>query len=211
MASSPQTILITGAAQRIGAAMALHLGRHGWSVALHYRSSTQGAEATAAEIEQAGGKAALVQADLSDEASVQTLVERSSAALGSPLSALINNASAFQYDSIESMDRASWDAHMEPNLRAPLVLSQALAAQMPAGGGAIINMIDQGHVLVDGTCAFKWPATENERQSAARASAAPPRTGWTKPMVRRKGCGALLIWPPRARTGRPLSKATPFI
>ena len=143
MASSPQTILITGAAQRIGAAMALHLGRHGWSVALHYRSSTQGAEATAAEIEQAGGKAALVQADLSDEASVQTLVERSSAALGSPLSALINNASAFQYDSIESMDRASWDAHMEPNLRAPLVLSQALAAQMPAGGGAIINMIDQ--------------------------------------------------------------------
>ena len=60
-----------------------------------------------------------------------------------PLTALINNASAFQYDSAETADRESWDAHMEPNLRAPLVLSQALAAQAPASGGAIINMIDQ--------------------------------------------------------------------
>ena len=62
-----------------------------------------------------------------------------------PLTALVNNASAFQYDSVALATRESWDMHMEPNLRAPLVLSQALAAQIPAGSrdGAIINMIDQ--------------------------------------------------------------------
>lgn len=143
MATTPPAILITGAGQRIGAAMAVHLGQQGWSVALHYRSNASGAEATATAIEKAGGKAALVQADLSDEGAVQALTAQSTAALGAPLTALINNASAFQYDSIDTMDRASWDAHIEPNLRAPLVLSQALAAQAPSSGGVIINMIDQ--------------------------------------------------------------------
>ncbi|MGB1155561.1 MAG: SDR family oxidoreductase [Alphaproteobacteria bacterium] len=145
MASTSNSVLITGAAQRIGAAMAEHLGAQGWAVALHYRASAAGAEQTAQAIEAAGGRAALVQADLSNEAEVSDLVARASAKLDAPLNALINNASAFQYDSIDTADRASWDSHMEPNLRAPLVLSQALARQFPenANGGAIINMIDQ--------------------------------------------------------------------
>ena len=143
MSLSPKTVLITGAAHRIGAALAHHLGQQGWAVALHYRSSATGAEATAGAIRAAGGTACLVQADLAREEDVQGLLAQASDGLGMPLTALINNASAFQYDSAETADRESWDAHMEPNLRAPLVLSQALAAQAPASGGAIINMIDQ--------------------------------------------------------------------
>ena len=145
MAEASKAILITGAAQRIGAAIAEHLGRQGWAVALHYRNSLGAAENTAAAITSAGGKATLVRADLAQEADVKDLIAQSSEALGMPLTALINNASAFQYDSAASATRESWDMHMEPNLRAPLVLSQALAAQIPEGSrdGAIINMIDQ--------------------------------------------------------------------
>ena len=141
--SHSKATLITGASQRIGAAMAEHLGAQGWAVALHYRGSHEGAEATADRIRQAGGRAALVQADLAVEAEVRPLVDDAAAALNQPLSLLINNASAFSYDSIESNDRDSWDAHIEPNLRAPVVLSQAMAAQCPAEGGCIINLIDQ--------------------------------------------------------------------
>lgn len=135
--------LITGAAQRIGAVMAEHLGAKGWSLALHYRGSREQAEATARRVRDAGGQATLVQADLAIEAEVRPLIEIAKNALGQPLNLLINNASAFSYDSIETTDRESWDTHLEPNLRAPVVLSQAMAAQCPSGGGCIINMIDQ--------------------------------------------------------------------
>jgi len=123
--------------------MALHLAEQGWNVALHYRSSAQLAQATCDQINKGPSKAVLIQADLAKEAEVRPLVERASAELGQPLTALINNASTFQYDNVNSASRESWDAHMEPNLRAPLVLSQALARQVPDTGGAIINMIDQ--------------------------------------------------------------------
>ena len=138
-----KTVLVTGAGKRIGRAIALKLAGAGWAVAVHYNRSRKDAEAVAGEIVDAGGTAVAVQADLSDEAAVALLVPRAVDALG-PLGALVNNASAFEYDAADSATRESWDRHMETNLRAPFVLSQALAAQLPEGaGGAIVNIIDQ--------------------------------------------------------------------
>jgi NAD(P)-dependent dehydrogenase (short-subunit alcohol dehydrogenase family) len=82
-------------------------------------------------------------ADLGREAEVQNLVPAAIEALG-PLGCLINNASQFENDGIETADRKSWDAHMEANLRAPFVLAQAFARQLPADAeGVILNMLDQ--------------------------------------------------------------------
>lgn len=145
--------LVTGAGKRLGRAMALDLAEAGYDVAVHYNGSAEAAEDTAAEIRARGRNAATVQADLLDEGQVQTLVGRSVDALGGPLTVLINNASIFEYDTLSSATRASWDRHLESNLRAPFVLTQALAAQMPPAEademgepqaqGLVINMIDQ--------------------------------------------------------------------
>src|SRR5690606_38710583 len=100
-------------------------------------------ESLVEEIAAAGGRAVALRADLSDEAAVQALVPAAAAALG-PLGLLVNNASHFARDTVDGATRASWDAHIEPNLRAPLVLSQAFARQRPAGAkGLIVNLLDQ--------------------------------------------------------------------
>jgi len=136
--------LVTGAGARLGQAMAVALGEDGWHVAVHYRSSASGAEETAKQIEDAGGRAALVKADLSDEAAASTLIGTAQNALGEPISLLINSASTFNDDRAKDHTRANWDFHMEANLRAPIVLSQAFANALPSGqNGLIINMIDQ--------------------------------------------------------------------
>jgi NAD(P)-dependent dehydrogenase (short-subunit alcohol dehydrogenase family) len=141
--SLPRAVLITGAAQRIGRAIALGLAADGWSVAVHYRASGAPAEARVGEIAHAGGHAVALAADLADEAAVAALVPRAVAALG-PLGCLVNNASAFENDTAATADRASWDVHLEVNLRAPYVLMQRFAAQLPAAAsGAIVNMLDQ--------------------------------------------------------------------
>ncbi len=136
-------VLVTGAAHRLGRAIALDLGRAGARVAVHYGRSKDAAEAVAAEIERGGGRAAILDADLADEAQVAALLGRAADALG-PVTALVNNASAFEDDDVETMTRESWDLHMEVNLRAPAVLSQAFAKALPPGReGAIVNLIDQ--------------------------------------------------------------------
>lgn len=141
--TTPGAALVTGAGKRLGRAMSLALGRAGWAVALHYHRSRDEAIETADEIKREGGKAALLQADLAREAEVATLVPRAAEALG-PLTLLINNASVFEMDQASTATRASWDAHMETNLRAPLVLSQAFAEQLPGNAqGNIVNMLDQ--------------------------------------------------------------------
>ena len=139
----PRAVLITGAGQRIGRAIALALAADGWAVAVHYRASRTPAEALVNEITRAGGRAVALGADLADETAVHALVPRAMAALG-PLGCLVNNASTFENDTAPTADRASWDAHIEVNLRAPFVLMQRFAAQLPgAASGAIINMLDQ--------------------------------------------------------------------
>lgn len=144
MPVSPQapTALVTGAGRRIGRAIALHLAGRGYRIAVHCNRSRDEADAVVGEIVQAGGHAAVVQADLADHAAVSGLVRQASQALGS-LSLLVNNASLFDYDHVETATEQSWDAHLDANLKAPFFLSQAFAAQLPDGHtGSIINMVD---------------------------------------------------------------------
>lgn len=139
----PRTALVTGAARRIGKAIAMDLTRQGFAVAVHYGGSADEAEATASEIGRAGGRAVALGANLAQEAEVAALVPRAREALG-PLGVLVNNAARFEHDEALSATRESWDLHMEVNLRAPFVLSQAFARQLPTDAdGAIVNLIDQ--------------------------------------------------------------------
>jgi NAD(P)-dependent dehydrogenase (short-subunit alcohol dehydrogenase family) len=143
MTTAVKTVLVTGAAKRLGRAIVLDLARHGWTIALHYHSSEKEARATAADAETNGVKVALLKADLSRESETASLVERAAAEIG-PLAALVNSASLFENDDWYSVTRESWDAHMETNLRAPFVLAQSFARQVPRDGhGAIVNIIDQ--------------------------------------------------------------------
>ena len=138
-----KTALVTGAARRIGRAIALDLARHGWAVAVHARRSVDEAREVVGAIEAAGGRAATVTGDLAREAETETLVPRATEALG-PLSCLINNASTFELDLADTVTRASWDAHLETNLRAPFLLTQAFARQLPADqAGNVVNLLDQ--------------------------------------------------------------------
>ncbi|WP_435257498.1 SDR family oxidoreductase [Thioclava sp. FR2] len=146
------TALVTGAGKRLGRAMALYLAKRGHDVAIHYATSAEEAESLAAEIREIGQRAITLQADILVEAQVETLVPRATDGLG-PLTVLVNNASIFEYDRIETATRTSWDRHIESNLRAPYVLTQAFARQCPPAKpdqngeplaqGLIINMLDQ--------------------------------------------------------------------
>lgn len=149
---SEKSALVTGAGSRLGRAMALKLGEMGYDVAVHYAQSAAGAEQTVAELEAMGRKAVAVQADLLDLDQTEALVGRAAGAVGE-LSVLINNASIFEYDSIETATRDTWDRHLGSNLRAPFILTQAFSEQVPdtiddaqgepVSQAAVINMIDQ--------------------------------------------------------------------
>ncbi len=145
--------LVTGAGKRLGQAMAVYLGAQGHDVAVHYATSAADAAETVAQINALGRKAVALQADLLDESQVQGLVARAALALGGPLTVLVNNASIFEYDTLATATRLSWDRHIGSNLRAPFVLTQSFAAQCPAAtvdantetlsSGLVVNIIDQ--------------------------------------------------------------------
>jgi len=140
---APKNVLVTGAAKRLGRAIALDLAGAGWDVAVHYNGSRKDAEATAAEIRALGRRVALLQADVSKEDDTRALIGRATKELG-PITALINSASLFENDDWQSASRESWDKHMEVNLRAPFVLAQEFAKALPADmHGAIVNIVDQ--------------------------------------------------------------------
>ncbi|MGC1497938.1 MAG: SDR family oxidoreductase [Sulfitobacter sp.] len=151
--NSYKAALVTGAAARLGRAMALGLAERGIDIALHYHSNADEAEKTAAEIRALGVKCVTLQADLLDHAQTQNLIGRARSGLGQDLDVLINCASVFKYDSIKSATQASWDMNIDSNLRAPFVLTQEFARQAPqvtvqANGekranACIVNMIDQ--------------------------------------------------------------------
>ncbi len=145
--------LVTGAGIRLGRAMALYLAQRGYDVAVHYANSKSDAASLVREIEALGQRAVALQADLLDEDAAQALIGRAADGLGGPLSCLVNNASIFEHDTLDTATRESWDRHIGSNLRAPFVLTQNFAAQAPkstpdANGepisqALVINMLDQ--------------------------------------------------------------------
>lgn len=145
--------LVTGGGARLGRAMALYLGENGFDVAVHYSSSREGAEAVASEIRAMGRTAVALGANLLNDDETEALHAAATEALGGPITCLVNNASIFEYDTIETATRESWDRHIGSNLRAPFILTQAMAKAIPdplqdergepVAQGLIVNMVDQ--------------------------------------------------------------------
>jgi len=171
-----QVALVTGAADRIGAAIAFALAMEGHAVIIHYRSGLDGAKALRARIRAEGGRAEILKADLGNRAQRSTMIARAAKFFG-PLTVLVNNASIFEPDSAHDVDEALWDAHFAVHAEAPIFLARDFAAQLPDGvEGNIVNMIDE-RVLHPTPAFFSyylsksvlWTATRTLAQSLAPA------------------------------------------
>ena len=136
-----KTVLITGAAHRIGRAVALGLIKDNWKVIIHYSNSGQAANELAQNINEKGGNVETLQANLADASETASLISRAVDIAG-PLSALINNASVFERDEVTTLSDDSWDMHLNVNLKAPAILMRDFAKQAQARSN-IINIIDQ--------------------------------------------------------------------
>ncbi len=145
--------MVTGGAKRLGAAMALALAERGLDVAINYASSEAAATETVAAIESKGVRAVALKANLLNDSETQALIGRAGEALGQPITVLVNNASIFEHDTLETATLEGWDRHMSSNLKAPFLLTQAFARQVPKGvvdaegypiaTGNVVNMVDQ--------------------------------------------------------------------
>ncbi len=134
--------LVTGAADRVGAAIAHRLARDGWAVIVHYRRSAEKAEAVAASIRDAGGRAATLGADLAVRAERATVIAEAARPFG-PLTLLVNNASIFERDAATDLAETLWDAHFAIHAEAPAFMARDFAARLPEGAtGNIVNIID---------------------------------------------------------------------
>ncbi len=137
------TALITGAAKRIGRAIALDLARNGWQVAIHYCRSQREAESLAQEIETRGGRAIAIGGNLTKHEDVEALMPRCLDRLGPP-TCLVNNASEFLPDTVTTTSAETWDLHQDINLKAPVFLAKAMFLGLPEGAcGNVVNIIDQ--------------------------------------------------------------------
>lgn len=135
-------VLVTGGAKRIGRAICLRLAADGYSLIIHYRGSVDEAADLVETIRSSGGNALAIHADLSDAASAASLIQR--AGTDSHLCGIVNNASLFIHDDIDSIDTESWDAHMEVNARSPMLLIRALNQQLDEDDRAcVVNILDQ--------------------------------------------------------------------
>jgi NAD(P)-dependent dehydrogenase (short-subunit alcohol dehydrogenase family) len=144
MGQDGRTALVTGAARRIGAAIAERLSAQGFATALHAsRRAAPEAGALAERLIARGGRAVVVVADLAIAAEAEALIARAAAALG-PLDALVNNASIFEPDSAADFDLDRWERQFAVNLRAPALLVRAFARQAPRERDpAVVNILDQ--------------------------------------------------------------------
>lgn len=142
MPGGHRVALVTGAARRLGAAIARRLHAEGYDLVLHYRDSAAAAIALATELESArAGSVLPLQAELAEFDRLPELVARSVGRFGR-LDALVNNASAFAPATFGDIHPAHWDAMMAVNARAPFFLAQAAAPHLRAAGGAIVNISD---------------------------------------------------------------------
>lgn len=158
MPPTTRTVLVTGAAKRLGREIALALARCGWQVAVHYRDSLEDATRTSAECTKLSGNSAVFRANLGNEVAVRNLLPRVVAHFGH-LDAVINSASTFEHDTAQSFSFAAMDKHMRSNAGAAILLAQALFQHLqerdkaaPAGApaengaprlGAVVNLLDQ--------------------------------------------------------------------
>ena len=139
-----KNMLITGAAQRIGAALAGEMAAEGWHVCIHYNTSQAKAEKVADAIISKGGKASLYHADLATTEGPEDLIARCHDEIG-PLSCLINNASIFENDNLNNFTDKSFTKHLNVNLKAPALLTQSFSRYVRNSDGIIINIIDCGN------------------------------------------------------------------
>ena len=176
--------LVTGAGQRLGRAIALALAADGWDIGVHYRESADGAAQTVADITALGRRAVALQAGLDDASQCRQLVKRLADALG-PVTGLVNSASRFDFDSIHSLTPQSFAAHLGPNLLAPLLLSQALLAQLPgradtsSGAPAVKPALSAGPGNPDSAASHARPAVQispagNEAPDTSASPASAP-------------------------------------
>ncbi len=136
-------VLITGAARRIGRALAEDLAANGFGIIVHCNTARNEADGLVAAIRDRGGRAAVVQADLTDPGARAELMARSIDAIG-PISILVNNASVFESDSPRDLSLETWDRHFDLHLKAPVLLARDLEAALPEGAeGLVVNIIDQ--------------------------------------------------------------------
>jgi NAD(P)-dependent dehydrogenase (short-subunit alcohol dehydrogenase family) len=135
--------LVTGAAKRLGRAVALDLARANWGVVVHYNRSERAAQAVAKEIGEAGGLAALVRAELSDPAERASLIGHAVEAAGTPLSALVNCAAIFEHDTIDTLSEDALQRHIGVNTLTPALLAREFAEALPEEErGVVVNFLD---------------------------------------------------------------------
>ncbi|MDB5559478.1 MAG: short-chain dehydrogenase/reductase [Enterovirga sp.] len=163
--------LVTGAARRIGLAIAEHLAAAGYDVGLHCTpASRHEAEEQATRLAQAGRRIAVVPGDLADPAAPAGIIDAANAALG-PLTLLVNSAALFEPDSAAAPDPVLLDQHFAVNLRAPVLLAAAFAAQVPDGTEAsVVNVIDQ-RVLRPNPSYFSYTLAKSGLWTATRTMA----------------------------------------
>ncbi len=165
--SARGTALVTGGPRRIGRELVRACSAAGFDVAIHCRREDDDARAALAEVRETGQSGGLFTCDLNDEGEVASLVRRVIDSLG-PVTLLVNSASLFRNDAFAEIERASWDEHLNINLRAPLVLSREMAAQGLAGH--IVHILDQ-RVLAPGPDYFSYTLSKAALWSATRMMA----------------------------------------
>ncbi|WEK05352.1 MAG: SDR family oxidoreductase [Candidatus Devosia phytovorans] len=162
--------LVTGASDRIGAAIARRLARAGHAVVIHYRSNAEGAEAVCNDIRANDGQAEIVKADLADRKQRAALIEKAAACFG-PLNILVNNASLFDPDSARDLDEAHWDQHFAIHAEAPVFLARDFANQLPQDTqGNIVNIVDE-RVLHTSPAYFSYTLSKSVLWTATRTLA----------------------------------------
>jgi NAD(P)-dependent dehydrogenase (short-subunit alcohol dehydrogenase family) len=165
--------LVTGAGRRVGRALAIALAGAGLDVAVHHRGSADEADDVVAQIKAMGRNAVAVAADLTQPQDAASLAPRAADGIG-PLRLLVNNASLFAADRFGALDLALWDRHFETNLRAPVLLAQAFAAQVPEtledGEAMILNILDQ-RVLHPNPQFFSYTLSKSALFTATRTMA----------------------------------------